>query len=94
VPQITLFPHPKLNIVKAERDTGLSTSRYLFLEDQLVDEECFILLVDWEPIKINSVAQAWWHVPLIPALRRQSQTGSEFKTSLIYIVSTRTAKAM
>jgi hypothetical protein len=33
----------------------------------------------------------WWCTPLIPALRRQRQVISEFKSSLVYKVSSRTA---
>ena len=40
------------------------------------------------------VFQAWWHMPLILVLRRQKQTDfCEFKTSLVYVVNSRTAKA-
>jgi hypothetical protein len=34
----------------------------------------------------------WWRTPLIPALRRQRQI-SEFESSLVYKVSSRTARA-
>jgi hypothetical protein len=30
--------------------------------------------------------QAWWYIPIIPALRRLRQEDCEFKTSLGYIV--------
>jgi hypothetical protein len=36
----------------------------------------------------------WWHTPLIPALRRQRQQISEFEASLVYKVSSRTARAI
>jgi hypothetical protein len=36
-------------------------------------------------------AGQWWHMPLIPALGRQRI--SEFKASLVYRVSSRTARA-
>jgi hypothetical protein len=41
-------------------------------------------------------SRAWWHTPLIPALRRQRQrqVDSEFKASLVYRVSSRTARAI
>jgi hypothetical protein len=41
----------------------------------------------------QSVARQWWHTPLIPALRRQRPWElSEFKASLVYRVSSRTAR--
>jgi hypothetical protein len=39
---------------------------------------------------IKKVSQAWWRMPPIPALGRQI---SEFKASLVYRVSSRTARA-
>ena len=33
-----------------------------------------------------------WHTPLIPALGRQRQADSEFEASLVYRVSSRTAR--
>jgi hypothetical protein len=39
------------------------------------------------------VAGQWWRTPLIPALGRQRQRISEFKDSLVYRVSFRTARA-
>jgi hypothetical protein len=38
--------------------------------------------------------QAWWCTPLIPALWRQRQEISEFEASLVYKVSSRTARAI
>jgi hypothetical protein len=35
----------------------------------------------------------WWLTPLIPPLRRQRQQISAFEASLVYIVSSRTARA-
>jgi capsid protein len=36
----------------------------------------------------------WWHIPLIPALGRESQVDlCEFEASLVYRVSSRTARA-
>jgi hypothetical protein len=35
----------------------------------------------------------WWRTPLIPALGRQRQAISEFEASLVYKVSSRTARA-
>ena len=39
-------------------------------------------------------AGRWWLTPLIPALGRQRQADSEFEASLVYRVSSRTAKAI
>jgi hypothetical protein len=36
----------------------------------------------------------WWHTPLIPALGRQSRWISEFEASLVYKMSSRTARAI
>jgi hypothetical protein len=36
----------------------------------------------------------WWHTSLIPALGRQRQEISEFEASLVYKVSSRTARAI
>jgi hypothetical protein len=36
----------------------------------------------------------WWCTPLIPALGRQRQAISEFEASLVYKVSSRTARAI
>jgi hypothetical protein len=39
-------------------------------------------------------ARQWWHIPLIPALRRQKQMDlCKFEASLVYRVSSRTARA-
>jgi hypothetical protein len=38
-------------------------------------------------------SQAWWCMPLILALGRQRQAMSEFEASLVYKVSSRTARA-
>jgi hypothetical protein len=39
------------------------------------------------------LSQVWWCTPLIPALGRQRQAISEFEASLVYRVSSRTARA-
>jgi hypothetical protein len=38
-------------------------------------------------------AGQWWRTPLIPALGRKRQVISEFEVSLVYKVSSRTARA-
>jgi hypothetical protein len=38
------------------------------------------------------MSQAWWRVPLIPALRRRGSHISEFEASLVYRVSSGTAR--
>ena len=43
-----------------------------------------------------SKAEQWWHMPLVPALRRQRQRQEdlcEFEVNVIYRVSSRTARA-
>jgi hypothetical protein len=42
---------------------------------------------------VKNMCRAWWCMPLIPALGRQRQRISEFKASLVYKVSSRTARA-
>jgi hypothetical protein len=45
-------------------------------------------------LKLLTSARWWWHRPLVPALGRQRQADlCEFETSLVYIVSSRTARA-
>jgi hypothetical protein len=39
-------------------------------------------------------SRAWWCTPLIPALGRQRQADFEFEASLVYKVSSRTARAV
>jgi hypothetical protein len=43
-------------------------------------------------VKEKILAQQWWRTPLIPALGRQRQ--AEFEASLVYRVSSRTARAI
>jgi hypothetical protein len=43
--------------------------------------------------KSLGIPWAWWHTLLIPALKRQRPTISEFKASLIYRLSFRTARS-
>jgi hypothetical protein len=39
-------------------------------------------------------SQVWWHTPLIPALRGRGRRILEFEASLVYKVSSRTARAI
>jgi hypothetical protein len=45
-------------------------------------------------IRFCILSRAWWRMPLIPALGRQSRRISEFEASLIYKVSSRAARAI
>jgi hypothetical protein len=47
----------------------------------------------WECLE-REKGQVWWRTPLIPALGRQRQADSEFEASLVYKVSSRTARAI
>jgi hypothetical protein len=40
------------------------------------------------------LSQAWWHTPLIPELRGRGRQIFEFEASLVYRVSSRTARAI
>jgi hypothetical protein len=45
-------------------------------------------------LKMNKEAGRWWCIPLTPALERQRQVDlCEFEASLVYRVSSRTARA-
>jgi hypothetical protein len=44
-------------------------------------------------VKETGRAGQWWHTPLIPALGRQKQAVYELEASLVYRVSSRTARA-
>jgi hypothetical protein len=44
-------------------------------------------------VKSSNLAWAWWCTPLIPALESETGGFSEFKASLVYRVSSRTARA-
>jgi hypothetical protein len=46
------------------------------------------------PLETELHSQAWWRTPVIPALGRQRQWISEFEASLVYRVSSRTARAI
>ena len=47
-----------------------------------------------DTVKRNNRGQAWWHKNLIPALRKQRQVDlCECEASLVYIASSRTARA-
>jgi hypothetical protein len=50
-----------------------------------------------EPVDINITSLAWWHTPLISALRRQRGRGRQisvkFEASLVYRGISRTARA-
>jgi hypothetical protein len=49
----------------------------------------------FQKLLLNSIgAEQWWHIPLIPAFGRRGRWISEFKASLVYIVSSRTARVM
>ena len=51
--------------------------------------------VEDHALNILKIAGLWWRMPLIPALERQKQADlCEFKSSLIYKVSSRTARAV
>jgi hypothetical protein len=43
--------------------------------------------------KNRTLSREWWRTPLVPALGRQRQAISEFEASLVYKVSSRTARA-
>jgi hypothetical protein len=40
------------------------------------------------------LCRAWWYTPLIPALGSRGRRISEFEASLVYKVSSRTARAI
>jgi hypothetical protein len=42
--------------------------------------------------KKNAVSRVWWCTPLIPAFKGRGRQISEFKASLVYRVSSRTAR--
>lgn len=48
-------------------------------------------LVSGSYLKMKNISWAWWSMSLIPGLGRQVDV-CEFKVSLLYIVSSRTAR--
>jgi hypothetical protein len=56
----------------------------------MVGIQCFITVLK----KKKKSCQEWWRMSLIPALGRQRQWISEFEASLVYKVSSRTARAI
>lgn len=44
--------------------------------------------------KILSSQQAWWYTSLVPVLWRQRQVLCEFQASLVYLLSSRPARAI
>jgi hypothetical protein len=40
------------------------------------------------------MSRAWWHTPLVPTLGGRGRRISEFKASMVYKVSSRTARAI
>jgi hypothetical protein len=66
---------------------GLSVTQYAVF---LFSDPTFLL-----SSKNNIAVCAWWHMPLVPALKRQRQVDlSEFRASLVYIVNPRTVKSI
>jgi hypothetical protein len=57
-------------------------------------ESMTILTPEQHWYKESHHARQWWRTPLIPALGRQSRQISEFEASLVYRVSSRTARAI
>ena len=50
---------------------------------------------DWNPqttLYVSLWTHEWWWRPLIPALKRQKQTDTDCEASLVYRVSSRTAR--
>jgi hypothetical protein len=48
---------------------------------------------NYSAIKNEDIAGRWWNTPLIPALGSRGRRISEFEASLVYKVSSRTARA-
>jgi hypothetical protein len=47
-----------------------------------------------DAIRKDCGSQVWWHKPSIPALKTRGRQISEFEASLVYKVSSRTARAI
>jgi hypothetical protein len=60
-----------------------------FIQQALLTQNCLSMPL----LTKQQLAQQWWHMPLIPALRSGVRWSSEFKASLVYRVSSGTARA-
>jgi hypothetical protein len=54
--------------------------------------QCHSELYETLSQKIGTECQAWWCMPLILELRRQSRWTSEFEARIVYIASSRLAR--
>jgi hypothetical protein len=64
--------------------------------ENVEEEDSCVVYSSWEReknmMKIYCMSQAWWHMPLIPALGGRQI--SEFEATLVYRGSSRTASAI